>query len=154
MAKSIVILWSGPAFDNAAVTVTGGSTYTFDGVSASFPETIDAAKHTIVPADDGTHVVTVTWSGRTVYTKTVVLSGDQGVILDVSPTVQQQLAVGAPETSTTAALNAIGNAINTTNKYTGKQVWNTTTGILCVADGATAASTWSEADGTVEHTPA
>jgi hypothetical protein len=153
MARSIVLLWSGAAFDNAAVTVTGGASYTFDGVAASFPETIDAAKHTIVPANDGTHTVTVTWNGQTVYSKDVLLGNNQGVVLDVSPTVQQQLSKDATVTSTTTDLADVGAAINTTGKYAGKRVFNTTTGVVLVADGPAADDTWSTCAGAATHTP-
>ena len=59
----------------------------------------------------------------------------------------------APVTSTTVALEAIGNAINTTGKVAGKQVFNTTTGMPVYAVGSTAGSVWNEADGTTGHTP-
>lgn len=59
-----------------------------------------------------------------------------------------------PLTSTTAALAAIANAINTTDKYAGKTVFNTTTSRLCTATGSTAGSTWQPSDGTTVHTPA
>ncbi len=55
--------------------------------------------------------------------------------------------------STTAALAAIGNAINTTNKFAGKVVINTTSGAIVTANGATAAATWLALDGTTAHTP-
>ena len=59
------------------------------------------------------------------------------------------------DTATTAELDAIANAINTTRKYVGKLVFNTTSGLLVVADAATAAGTWSAtSDGLVDHTPA
>lgn len=66
-------------------------------------------------------------------------------------------AVGAvlDSVSTTAALAAVGNAINTTGKYKGKQVFNETTGILVVAAGALAADVWKNAGtGATAHTPA
>lgn len=55
--------------------------------------------------------------------------------------------------STTAALAAIGNAINTTNKFAGKAVINTTTGAIVTAAAATAAGVWQALDGTTAHTP-
>ena len=60
------------------------------------------------------------------------------------------------DTATTAQLTAIGNAINTTNKYAGKIVRNTTTGRYVQALDATAGGTWNSlADGTTAvHTPA
>jgi hypothetical protein len=57
--------------------------------------------------------------------------------------------------STTAALAAIGNAINTTGKYKGKQVFNETTGILVIAADSSANSVWKNAGtGAAAHTPA
>lgn len=55
--------------------------------------------------------------------------------------------------TTTAALTDISNAINTTNKFSGKAVINTTTGAIVTANGASAASTWLALDGTTAHTP-
>jgi hypothetical protein len=57
--------------------------------------------------------------------------------------------------STTAALAAIANAVNTTGKYKGKMVFNETTGILVVAADTTAAAVWKNAGtGVTAHTPA
>lgn len=55
--------------------------------------------------------------------------------------------------STTAALAAIGNAINTTNKFANKAVINTTTGAIVTAADATAGGVWQALDGTTAHTP-
>ena len=58
-------------------------------------------------------------------------------------------------TSTSAALGAIGNAINTAGKVANKAVYNTTTKTLYVAQGSTAGATWIDAgDGTTTITPA
>jgi hypothetical protein len=57
--------------------------------------------------------------------------------------------------STTAALAAIANAVNTTGKYKGKMVFNETTGILVIAADTTAAAVWKNAGtGVTAHTPA
>ncbi len=56
--------------------------------------------------------------------------------------------------STTAALGAIGNAINTTGKYTGKLVADSTTKDLMIASGATAGSVWTNYGGGADITPA
>jgi hypothetical protein len=58
-----------------------------------------------------------------------------------------------PVTSTTTALAAIGNAINTAGKVVGKQVFNTTTGLPVWAVGTTAGALWNNATGTTAHTP-
>ena len=55
--------------------------------------------------------------------------------------------------TTTAALEAVANAINTTDKYAGKMVWNATTGLPLWADGPLAADTWSLATGVAAHSP-
>jgi hypothetical protein len=55
--------------------------------------------------------------------------------------------------STTAALTAIGNAINTTNKFANKLVINTTTGAIVTAVDGTAGGVWQALDGTTAHTP-
>ena len=55
--------------------------------------------------------------------------------------------------TTTAALADIDDAINTTDKFAGKLVYNATTGAVCVSEGSTAAAVWNGADGTADHTP-
>lgn len=56
--------------------------------------------------------------------------------------------------STTAALAAVGNAINTADKFKGKQVFNETTSILVIAVGPLAADVWANAGtGVTAHTP-
>lgn len=50
-------------------------------------------------------------------------------------------------------LRAIGNAINTTNKYAGKQVFDTTNNKPVWAVGSTAGSVWVDGAGTTVHTP-
>jgi len=59
---------------------------------------------------------------------------------------------GTP-TSTTAALAAIGDAVNTTDKYAGKMYFNTTTNRAVYTSGGAAATVWAYADGTTAHTP-
>lgn len=68
-------------------------------------------------------------------------------------TEHNRLVSDAFLTSTTAALAAIGNAINTTGKVTGKMVFNTTTSKPVYALGATAGSVWVDATGVTAHTP-
>jgi hypothetical protein len=74
---------------------------------------------------------------------------------DVAEVLASDLGPLLDRVSTTAALAAVGNAINTTGKYAGKQVFNETTGILVVAAGAAAADVWKNAGtGATAHTPA
>lgn len=73
---------------------------------------------------------------------------------DVEAVIEEKnYSLSGPKTSTTALLAAVGSAINTTGKTTGKLVFNTTTGALVVAVGATAASVWNTAAGVAAHTP-
>lgn len=68
--------------------------------------------------------------------------------------VKDQVGASLTTVSTTAALAAIGNAINTTGKYQGKPVFNSTTNILVCAVGAAAGSVWANAGtGVTAHTP-
>jgi len=56
--------------------------------------------------------------------------------------------------ATTSQLAAVGNAVNTTGKYQGKQVFNSTTNIVVVAVGANANSVWANSGtGVTAHTP-
>lgn len=70
--------------------------------------------------------------------------------------------VGTPEdfyealfpARTTAQLASITDPINTTEKYLGRMVFDTTLGQPVWADGAAAGDTWSDSTGTVSSTPA
>lgn len=55
--------------------------------------------------------------------------------------------------STSVALGAIGNAINTTGKFAGKLVGDATTKNLMIAVGATAGSVWANYSGGSDITP-
>jgi len=55
--------------------------------------------------------------------------------------------------STTALLEDVAAAINTTGKFTGKVVINTTAGTIVTAHGAAAADVWDALAGTTAHTP-
>lgn len=59
----------------------------------------------------------------------------------------------AVRTATTASLASLADTVNTTDKFAGKTVFNTTTGKLVTAVGATAASAWNDQTGTLAHTP-
>jgi hypothetical protein len=55
---------------------------------------------------------------------------------------------------TTAEIEDITNNINTTGKSLGRQIVNSTTGLMLYASGPLAADTWKTFDGSVAHTPA
>lgn len=68
---------------------------------------------------------------------------------------KDEVNAGLVVTGTTPGLSAIGNALNTTGKFTGKRVFNTTTGILVIAGGSAASAVWKNCGtGATEHTPA
>jgi len=70
-------------------------------------------------------------------------------------TAQQTLTSGLVLQSIAAAsIAAIGNAINTANKVTGKVVFDTTNNRLMVSSGSAAASPWYIADGSGSVVPA
>lgn len=54
---------------------------------------------------------------------------------------------------TAANLALIGNAINTTGKYTGKMVVDLATGLIFTATGSAASAVWRASDGTTVATP-
>lgn len=57
-------------------------------------------------------------------------------------------------TATAAALGDLTNAINTTGKFAGKQVWDSTNNVPLWAKGATAGSVWIDGAGATIITPA
>lgn len=61
--------------------------------------------------------------------------------------------IGSPETATAANLALIGNAINTTNKYRGKVVIDTSNNRLVYASAAGASAAWYVVDGSASITP-
>ncbi len=59
-----------------------------------------------------------------------------------------------PPQTTTAALEAVANAINTAaGKVDGAVLYNTTTKALVIASGNTDAAVWNDAVGSLAHTP-
>jgi hypothetical protein len=56
-------------------------------------------------------------------------------------------------TATTAQIASATDSVNTAGKAAGTIVFNTTLGTLKIATGATATSTWVNADGTTAVTP-
>lgn len=54
---------------------------------------------------------------------------------------------------TTAALEAVGNAINKTDKIAGKIAWNTNTAAIVVASGPAAGDVWYTYPAVGTHTP-
>ena len=78
-----------------------------------------------------------------------------GAFEDVSQTIYPRLASdGTNVTATAANLAAVGNAINTTGKFAGKMVWDSTNKRMMRSSGALAASAWDVIDGSASVVPA
>lgn len=58
-----------------------------------------------------------------------------------------------PEVIAAADIAAVGNAINTTDKFTGKLVWDSTNNRMMRSSGSAAASAWYVIDGSASVTP-
>ena len=91
---------------------------------------------------------TVTSVGGTGTVNGLSLSGT--VTSSGSLTLGGQFALPA---TAVADLEAVGNAINTTGKYTGKMVVVLATGLIFTATGAAAADAWKGSDGTTTASP-
>jgi hypothetical protein len=67
---------------------------------------------------------------------------------------KKEIGAVLSQTATSAQLNAVGDPINTSGKFLGKLVYNTTSNLLAVAQGPLAADAWrNPATGTVTHNP-
>ena len=148
---------AGKALSVTITPVAGAATFLKSGGgTASFPVAITAAE-TFTTTSDGQFTLSVKYQGTEVAaapdgTYTVELR--QGCLFAIDPSPDAGYGYFSPGvTSTTTALEAVANAINTTGKYTGKMVWNTTTGLPLWADGPAAADTWSLATGVATHSP-
>jgi len=79
------------------------------------------------------------------------------VVGDVTGTVTGNVDATAGyiqlRTATSVQIAAASNAVNTTGKAAGTIVFDTTLSTLKIATGATATSTWVNADGTTAVTP-
>lgn len=148
---------SGVTLAVAITPVAGAATFLKSGGgTASFPESVTAASETFTTTSDGQYTLSVKYAGVEVAASpdgTYLVELRNGCLFAISPTPDLGFEFFAPSTTTSAALEAVGNAINTTGKYTGKLVWNTTTGLPLWADGPAAADTWSLATGVATHSP-
>jgi len=62
--------------------------------------------------------------------------------------------LGGSVNFTTTEIEDITNAVNTSDKYEGKQIFNETTNKALFAAGSTAGNVWRDAVGVTQHTPA
>jgi hypothetical protein len=141
-----------------SVTITPDTTFIMsDDGTASFPETVTATEETFETSVDGAYTISVKYAGSEIASETdttvaVYLHSDAQYIFSPSPEHGFATFPGGI-TSTTTALEDVDAAINTTGKYVGKMVFNTTTGLPLWADTAAADGTWSLATGVATHTP-
>jgi len=121
-----------------------------------------------LPPNDGTNGQQLTTDGAGVLSW--ASAGGTGTVTQVSTagTVSGLTLTGGPITGsgtitlggnlaltadTVANLEAIGNAINTTGKYTGKMVVVLASGLIFTATGSAASDAWKASDGTTTATP-
>lgn len=106
---------------------------------------------------DGAGVLSWSSAGGTGTVTSVAGAGTvNGLTLTGTVTSSGSLTLGgnfALTASTVAALEAVGNAINTTGKYTGKMVVVLASGLIFTASGAAAADVWRASDGTTSAAP-
>ena len=102
-------------------------------------------------------MASTTFSGPVTSTNGFIGAVTGNITGDVTGTVTGNVVATAGyiqlRTATTAQIADIANAVNTTGKVAGTMVFNTTLGTLKIATGATATSTWVNADGTTAVTP-
>lgn len=135
-------------------------------ITLDAPAALAASYNFILPPNDGTNgqVLTTDGSGVTTWTTngvgtvtSVVGAGTvNGLTVTGTVTSTGNITLGGNlvlVADTAANLAAIGNAINTTGKYTGKMVVDLSTGLIFTATGATAGSVWKASDGTTTATP-
>ena len=135
-------------------------------ITLDAPNGLAASYSFILPGNDGDNgqVLTTNGSGVTTWTTngagTVTSVGGTGTVngltLTGTVTASGSLTLGgnfALVADTAANLAAIGNAINTTGKYTGKMVVVLDNGLIYTASGAAAADVWYASDGTTVATP-
>lgn len=130
-------------------------------VSFAAPGSLAASYTITLPPNDGTNgqVLTTDGNGVTTWTTngagTVTSVGGTGTVngLTLTGTVTSSgsLTLGGAfvlPTSTAAAIGDIANAINTSGKYVGKMVVDSTTGIIYTATGTAAGDAWGATTGT------
>lgn len=137
-----------------------------NSITLDAPASLAASYSFILPPNDGSNGQVLTtdgsgvtsWSTNGAGTVTSVAGAGtvNGLTLTGTVTSTGSLTLGgnfALTASTVAALEAIGDAINTSGKYTGKMVVVLATGLIFTATGAAAGDAWKASDGTTTATP-
>ena len=105
---------------------------------------------------DGSGVTTWTTNGAGTVTSVAGAGTVNGLTLTGTVTSTGSITLGGNLALTAGAvadLEAVGNAINTAGKYTGKMVVVLASGLIFTATGAAAADVWRASDGTTVATP-
>lgn len=161
MAKTT---FSGPVLsDNGfgSIASTSGKILTFKAPAALSADTTltfpnGAGSNGQVLTTNGSGTLTWTTNGAGTVTSVGGTGSVNGLTLTGTVTSSGSLTLGgnfALPASAVADLEAIGNAINTTGKYTGKMVVVLATGLIFTATGAAAGDAWKASDGTTTATP-
>lgn len=155
-------------FTGPVISLNGFAATSNNGNTVSFaaPGSLAASYTITLPPNDGTNGQVLTTDGNGVTTWTTNGAGTvtsvagtgtvNGLTLTGTVTSTGSLTLGgnlALTASTVAALEAVGNAINTSGKYTGKMVVILSSGLIFTATGSAASDAWKASDGTTTATP-
>lgn len=155
-------------FSGPVASLNGFATASTNGNTVSFvaPGSLAASYTITFPANDGTNGQVLTTDGNGVTSWTTNGAGTvtsvagagtvNGLTLTGTVTSTGSITLGgnlALTADTVANLEAVGNAINTAGKYTGKMVVVLASGLIFTATGAAAADVWRASDGTTVATP-
>ena len=155
-------------FTGPVISLNGFAATSNNGNTVSFaaPGSLAASYTITLPPNDGTNGQVLTTDGNGVTTWTTNGAGTvtsvggtgsvNGLTLTGTVTSSGSLTLGgnfALVADTVANLEAIGNAINTTGKYTGKMVVVLASGLIFTATGSAAGDAWKASDGTTTATP-
>ena len=106
---------------------------------------------------DGVHIAAATaFAGSgDLFIGTVIADGVGGANLTDTPGIATvPWRDSSIPVATAANIAAIANAVNTTDKYTGKLIWDSTNKRMLRASGSAAAADWEVVDGSAQVTPA
>ena len=156
--------FSGPvASQNGFISVaaTSGKLLTIQAPAALSADTVltmpnGAGSNGQVLTTNGTGTLSWTTNGAGTVTSVGGAGTVNGLSLSGTVTSSGSLTLGgqfALPATAVADLEAVGNAINTTGKYTGKMVVVLATGLIFTATGAAAADAWKGSDGTTTASP-
>ena len=156
--------FSGPvASANGFLTTaaTSGKSLTLQAPAALSADTVltfpnGAGSNGQVLTTNGTGTLSWTTNGAGTVTSVGGTGTVNGLSLSGTVTSSGSLTLGgqfALPATAVADLEAVGNAINTTGKYTGKMVVVLATGLIFTATGAAAADAWKGSDGTTTASP-